>query len=141
MLKNIDPLLGPDLLSLLRAMGHRQAIAVVDRNYPSLGAGRAVVRLEDTTAPRALEALLSVLPLDNAPDAVVRMEVRGRPDEVLPVMHELIDTVHRHAPDHIVASVPALEFQARAATAVAIVVTGECRKYGNIIVRKGILPA
>ena len=32
MLKNIDPLLSPELLSTLRAMGHGDEIAIVDAN-------------------------------------------------------------------------------------------------------------
>ena len=34
MLKNIPPILGPDLLGILRAMGHGDEIAIVDANYP-----------------------------------------------------------------------------------------------------------
>ena len=35
MLKNIDPVLGPELLAVLRGMGHGDEIAVVDGNYPA----------------------------------------------------------------------------------------------------------
>ena len=35
MLRGIDPLLGPELLHALRAMGHGDEIAVVDANYPA----------------------------------------------------------------------------------------------------------
>ena len=35
MLKGIDPLLSPDLLRVLRAMGHGDEIAIVDGNYPA----------------------------------------------------------------------------------------------------------
>ena len=31
----IDPLLGPDLLYILRAMGHGDELAIVDANYPA----------------------------------------------------------------------------------------------------------
>ncbi len=34
MLKSIDPMLGPDLLATLRAMGHGDDIAIVDRTSP-----------------------------------------------------------------------------------------------------------
>ena len=36
MLKGIDPLLGPDLLMILRGMGHGDEIAIVDANYPAM---------------------------------------------------------------------------------------------------------
>jgi L-fucose mutarotase len=32
MLKHIDPLLGPELLAILRAMGHGEEIVIADRN-------------------------------------------------------------------------------------------------------------
>ncbi len=46
MLRGIDPLLGPELLHVLRAMGHGDEIAVVDANYPALSDARRLVRLE-----------------------------------------------------------------------------------------------
>ena len=39
MLRNIDPLLTPDLLYVLRAMGHGDEIVIVDANYPAESAG------------------------------------------------------------------------------------------------------
>ena len=35
MLKGIDPVLGPDLLAALRAMGHGDEIVVADANFPA----------------------------------------------------------------------------------------------------------
>ena len=35
MLKNLDPLLTPDLLYVLRAMGHGDVLTITDRNFPS----------------------------------------------------------------------------------------------------------
>lgn len=141
MLKNIDPLLGPDLLALLRAMGHGEDIAIVDRAYPALSAGTRVIRQDGADAPRTLAAVLSVLPLDLGTQAVTRMHVRDRPDEILPVMRDLIEVANQHAPHLQVSVLSASDFKARATHAVAIVVTGESRTYGNILLRKGTLPA
>lgn len=140
MLKNIDPLLGPDLLAILRAMGHGEELAIVDRNYPALSAGPRLIRHDGSDGPRTLDAVLSVLPLDKGADAVTRMQARDRPDEILPVMQDLIEIVGRYAPQANVASLAPAQFKLRAARAVAIVVTAESRGYGNIIVRKGALP-
>jgi L-fucose mutarotase len=35
MLKNLDPLLGPELLYVLAAMGHGDEVAIVDANFPA----------------------------------------------------------------------------------------------------------
>jgi L-fucose mutarotase len=141
MLKNIDPLLGPELLAILRAMGHGEEIAIVDRNYPAISSGRTIIRQDGASAALSLAAVLSVLPLDKGPDAVVRMHIKDRPSEVLPVMQDLIDTTERFAPQIAVAALTPAAFKERAAKAVAILVTGEARSYGNILVRKGTLTA
>lgn len=140
MLKNIDPLLSPELLSVLRAMGHGEDIAIVDRNYPALSAGPKIIREDGANAPRVLDAVLSVLPLDKGEQTVARMEVRNEPDTVLPVMSDLIDVTLAHAPKLDVGSLQPTEFKQRAAQAIAIIVTGETRVYGNILLRKGTLP-
>lgn len=141
MLKNIDPILGPELLAILRAMGHGEDIAIVDRNYPALTAGPALIRQDGNDGPRTLDAVLSVLPIDTSAQALTRMEVRDKPEVLMPVMTDLVAVAQRHAPDRAVGSLTASDFKARAAKAAAIVVTGESRVYGNILVRKGTLPA
>ena len=35
MLKNLDPLLNPNLLYILRAMGHGDVLTIVDSNFPA----------------------------------------------------------------------------------------------------------
>ena len=80
MLKGIDPLLHADLLHVLRAMGHGDELAIVDANFPAASMGRRVIRADGVTATRILEAVLSVLPLDDFVDApCARMEVVGDP--------------------------------------------------------------
>ncbi|MBN3845979.1 MULTISPECIES: RbsD/FucU domain-containing protein [Burkholderiaceae] len=140
MLRNIDPLLGPELLAVLRAMGHGEDIAIVDRNYPVLSAGPQIIRQDGADGPRVLDAILSVLPLDKGAQTITRMEVRNQPAEILPVMSDFISIANTHAPHLGVDSLPAAEFKVRAAKAVAIVVTGEARVYGNMLLRKGTLP-
>ena len=45
-------------------MGHGDEIAIVDANFPSATVGRRVVALPAPTRPRALDAILTVFPLD-----------------------------------------------------------------------------
>jgi len=63
MLKGLDPLLGPDLLHALAAMGHGDELVVADANFPAASVARRLIRLPGIDAPRALRAILSVLPL------------------------------------------------------------------------------
>ncbi|MGF1761195.1 hypothetical protein L4D76_25390 [Photobacterium sagamiensis] len=65
MLKNIDPLLNPDVLYALQAMGHGDSLAIVDANFPAHSkATKHVVSLSGNTASDTLKAILTVLPLD-----------------------------------------------------------------------------
>ena len=78
MLKGLDPLLSPDLLHVLRAMGHGDEIAIVDANFPAPSNARRLIRLDGVDTVRALDAVLSVLPLDDFVDcAAFRMSVVG----------------------------------------------------------------
>ena len=141
MLKNLDPLLTPDLLQVLRAMGHGDEIVIVDGNYPAESAGPQVVRLDGIEATRALDAVLSVMPLDEfVPDVCWRMEVVGTSEAEQPIFAEFRSIVaKREGPRFKLASLERFAFYARARECFAVVATGERRLYGNIILKKGIV--
>ena len=65
MLKGIDPLLTPELLMHLSAMGHGEWVAVVDANFTAdyLSQGKPVVRLPGHSLERVSKAVLTVFPL------------------------------------------------------------------------------
>lgn len=140
MLKHIDPLLGPDLLATLRAMGHGDEIAIVDANYPAVASGRPVIRLDGTDAVRALNAVLSVLPLDDfVPEAAWRMEVVGDPTAEPPIVAEFRAALATHEPAAVLGALERYAFYGRVRTAFAVVATGERRLYGNILLKKGVI--
>lgn len=141
MLKGIDPLLGPDLLRVLAAMGHGDELVIVDANFPAEANARRLVRLDDVRATRAAEAILSLLPLDeyvDAPAAV--MAVVGDPDaepEVVIEFRRIAQAAHGGPVGF--ERVERFAFYERARQAFAIVATGERRLYGNLILTKGVL--
>ena len=143
MLRGIDPLLTPDLLRILRAMGHGDEITIVDANYPALSNAKRLVRLDGANATQALEAILSVLPLDSfVENAAHCMQVVGKPDEIPPAVAEFQTVVDRLAgfPEKI-GMLERFEFYERAKQSFAIVATAERRLYGNITLTKGVLDA
>ncbi|PXA99704.1 ribose ABC transporter, partial [Nostoc sp. 3335mG] len=80
MLKNIPPLLGPELLATLRAMGHGDEIAIVDANFPAEFLGPRVHRTDGILATDMLDAVLTLMPLDDFVDqAAIGMAVVGDP--------------------------------------------------------------
>jgi len=142
MLKGIDPLLGPDLLHALAAMGHGDEIAIVDANFPAAVVARRLIRVDGAGAPAVLSAVLSLLPLDTFTDAPVAvMAVVGDPGAVPPPVREfqtILDGI-AGAPVRL-ATLDRNEFYERARRAFAVVATGERRFYGNILVTKGVVP-
>ena len=141
MLKGLDPLLSPDLLHSLRAMGHGDEIVVADANFPSASMARRLVRLDGVSAVAAADAILSVMPLDDfAPDAAWRMEVVGDPDAEQPIFAEFRRAIAAREGERFrLTALERFAFYERARAAFAIVATGEGRLYGNLILKKGVV--
>ena len=147
MLWGIDPLLTADLLYALRRMGHGDEIVVVDTNFPADSTAMSTVigepiPLAGVNAARAVEAILSVMPLDTfVPDPACRMEIVGDPDALPPVQREVQQAVDRAVSKHVpLLGVERFAFYERAKNAFAIVPTGERRFYGCFIFKKGVVP-
>lgn len=140
MLKGVPPLLGPELLFILRAMGHGDELAIVDANYPALAHARRLVRLDGHDAPAVLDAVLTVLPIDeDVPQAAFRPCAFGDPDRIEPVYGEFAAAIDRHQPGIVLVPLMGEAFYDRVRGAFAIIASGERRLYGNIILRKGVL--
>ncbi|MBB2927456.1 RbsD/FucU family protein [Paraburkholderia silvatlantica] len=148
MLKNLDPLLNADVLQALRAMGHGDELVVCDANFPADSVARATVlgkllRIDGADAPRAVRAILSVLPLDTFVEApAMRMEVVGEPDTIPAVQHEAqaeVDAAEGRAVPF--APIERHAFYARARKAYCVIATGETRGYGCFVFTKGVLLA
>ena len=138
MLLGLDPLLTPDLLHALAAMGHGDRIVLVDANYPATR-GNRVIRIQGANTPRVLSAVLSLLPVDTYVDDPAQiMQVVGDPTAIPPVVAEM-NTILRAAYWPEAAGVERHAFYHGAETAYAIVQTGERRFYGNILLTKGVI--
>jgi L-fucose mutarotase len=141
MLKSLDPLLSPDLLYVLRAMGHGDELVIVDANFPAQSAGPRVVRLDAVSATAALAAVLSVMPLDTFVDCasfvMQPVEDAAREEPIFAEFQSVI--AGAEGPQFKLGKIERFAFYARASKAFAIVSTGERRLYGNIILKKGII--
>ena len=140
MLKGIDPLLGPDLLAALRAMGHGDEIAIVDANYPADAHAKRLVRMDGHAAPEIVDAVLSLMPLDAAvPEAAFRPCAFGDCGRVEPVFAAFEEVIARREPGFRLVPIAGDSFYERIRAAYAVVASGERRLYGNIILRKGVI--
>lgn len=147
MLKGIDPILNADVLHALKSMGHGDDLIVADMNFPSDSISRQTVygrllKLENVTAARAVEAILSLMPLDSfVPHPAQRMEIVGRPDEVPPVQQEVQAAIDRaEGKPSPMGAIERFAFYEAAKQSYVVVQTGERRFYGCFLLKKGVLP-
>ena len=141
MLRGIDPIIGPDLIFTLRAMGHGDEIAIVDATVPAVSRARRLVRLDGHDAVRVADAVLSLMPLDRfAPEeTAIRMEVVGDPQAEPPVCTLFQEVIDRRDPGYTLAKLERFAFYERAKQCFAIIATGERRLYGNVILKMGVI--
>lgn len=147
MLKGIDPRLNADVLHVLRMMGHGDALIVADMNFPSDSVAREtnyghLLRMDNLTAAQAVEAVLSVFPLDTfVDDFAGRMEIVGEPNTIPPVQTEVQDKINRaEGSDRPMISIERFAFYKMARQSYAVIQTGERRFYGCFMLRKGVIP-
>ena len=147
MLKGIDPRLNADVLYALRAMGHGDAIVIADTNFPSDSVARETVlgsllRMDNLTCAEAVEAVLSVMPLDTfVEDFAGRMEMVDDPREILTVQKEVQKVIDKaEGRKRKMIGIERFDFYDRAREAYAVIQTGERRFYGCFLFRKGVIP-
>jgi L-fucose mutarotase len=151
-LKNIPRIFSPQLLSVLARMGHGDELVFADANFPSASVckhGPELVRADGHTIPPLLAAVMKLLPLDTYVDQPVALMDLVPSDKALglatPIWDEyskIINSEDRHTGGRKVAieMVERFAFYERAKRSFAVIATGETSLYGNIIVKKGIIP-
>lgn len=141
MLKNISPLISPDLLKVLAQMGHGDEIIFADAHFPAHSMGPQVLRADGVSVSDLLAAVIPLFELDSyAPPLVMMAAVEGDsldPQVELRYLQALAGADARQ-PLPPVLRIDRFAFYERAQRAFAIVVTGECAKYGNILLKKGV---
>lgn len=144
MLKGIDPLLTPELLMHLCAMGHGEWVAVVDANFTAdfLSSGKPVVRLPGHSLERVSKAVLSVFPLatDVAQPAAYMHACNTPPEHRTPAQQNLANLLAQDglASDKLEA-VERYAFYDKIKGASLIVQSGEATAYGNALFCKGVI--
>ena len=146
MLKGIDRVLSAEMLMVLMSMGHGDDLLVCDVNHPAVTIAKEttygkLVDMPGCDIPRAVEAILSLMPLDTfVTEPVKRMKVVDRPDEIMPIHQRVQDLVDRleGRPVPFVA-LERFDFYAAARASFAVVRTSDPGPYGCFILRKGVI--
>lgn len=140
MLKGISPVVSPDLLKVLAEMGHGDEIVFSDAHFPAHTFGRdgaIVLRADGLAADKLLSGIIPLFELDSYATPVVMMS--AVPGDTL---DPNVENAYRAALGYggTIERMERFAFYERAKKAYAIVLTGETRKYGNVILKKGVTP-
>lgn len=142
MLKGISPVVNGPLLSVLDRMGHGDEIVLADAHFPSFSSNSTVLSAAGIGVTALLDGILPLMEIDTyVPDPLVMVDpVPG--DSMDPdLLAECRAAIARHAPSAApIVFMDRFAFYERARRAFAIVSTGETRKYGNILLKKGVTP-
>ncbi|MGN7453437.1 L-fucose mutarotase [Paenibacillus pasadenensis] len=141
MLKGISPLLSPELLHALRAMGHGDELVLADVNFPAASTAARLVRADGHGIPELLDAILTLLPVDTyvPQPAVVMAVVPGDPPAPA-VWQQYRELLRRHERREVdIAELERFAFYERTRRAYAVVATSEAAPYGNLILTKGVV--
>ena len=136
MLIGISPLLGPDLLHALRAMGHGDEIALVDGNYPAAEHARRLIRADGIHLLPLLKAIIRLMPVESA----FRASLMNDPAQRGTIHHAIDAHCANSGQTFTLTPLSGEGLYPRIRAAYAIVATSEPALYANVILRKGALP-
>lgn len=142
MLKGINPIIPPMLLKVLCEMGHGDTIVIADGNFPSESVGKnaVVIRMDGHGVPEILEAVLSLIPLDQYVEKPVSLMDRVKGDNADVSIWQTYDKILRSAEGKGLEAANMLErfeFYDEAKKAYAVIATSERSQYANVILKKG----
>jgi L-fucose mutarotase len=140
MLKGISPLFSPELLAAIYRMGHGDEIVFADAHFPGESSNDYVIRADGLGIEALLDAVLPLFALDTyVDDPVVMMAcVPGdEPDPEVEAGYQRV--ISRYAPGTPdIKFIDRFDFYERASQAFTVVMSGDTRKYANIILKKGV---
>ena len=141
MLKNVPPILPPELMKILMEMGHGDEIVLADGNFPAAAMARRLVRSDGHGVPELLEAVLKFFPLDVYVDRPVALMAVVPGDKTKPTVWETYRSLVKNSGERFsdFEFVERFAFYERAKQAYAVVATSEKALYANIILKKGVL--
>ena len=142
MLKGIPPILSPEMLQVLMTMGHGDEICLGDANFPHTSTNSRVIRCDGHGIPELLEAILTLMPLDQYSESpVALMSVMPGDTVATPIWDEYRAIIARYDARAAaqICEIERFAFYDRVKTNFAVVATGEKALYANIILKKGVV--
>ncbi len=142
MLINVSPVISPELIAVLHRMGHGDEIVLADAFFPGDSCNARVIRADGIRIPKLLDGILRLINLDPYVKTPLFMMAPAPGDKQDPSVEksyrEVIDKLWPGTP--VVERIERYAFYERSRTAYAVIMTGETVPYGNIILKKGVVP-
>jgi L-fucose mutarotase len=140
MLVGVAACIGPELIAVLHRMGHGDEIVLADAFFPGESTNARVIRADGVHMTDLLDGVLRLINLDTYADAFFMMApvVGDTADPNVEASYRSV--AERHWPTPPTTLLDRYAFYDRARSAFAVVMTGETVKYGNLILKKGVVP-
>jgi D-ribose pyranase len=129
-------LLNSELSYEISRIGHRASITLCDAGLPiPVGVKRIDLAIERgyPSFVKTLDALLSEMMVE---EIVVASEIHAKNSEIF---REMMEMFRAHDMEPIVTEVPHDEFKNLTRSSEAVVRTGECTPYANVILKSGVV--
>ena len=141
MLKNISPILSPELVKTMMEMGHGDEIVLGDCNFPAASLAQRLIHADGHGISALLEAMLTLFPLDHFIECPAALMAVVPGDNVQPTVWETYRQIIRKSGETFTdfEMMERFAFYERTKKAFAVVATSESAFYGNIILKKGVV--
>lgn len=145
MLQGISKILTGDMLKVLCDMGHGDEIIIADANFPGEGLAKRLIRCPGVSSSELLNEIADIFPLDFAytkyPAAVLDLT----PSDVESGMptpetwKEYTKILSERYENFELGKIERFNFYNRTKSAYAVIMTGEERVYGDLLLTKGVV--
>ena len=129
-------LLNSDLSQVIAELGHTDGLVVCDAGLPIPPEVRRIDLAVEKGLPSFLAVLDVILCEMMVEEIVVASEIHAINEAVYTGM---MDSIRRHGMEPKITEVPHTEFKAQTKSARAIIRTGECTPYANVILKSGVV--
>jgi L-fucose mutarotase len=140
MLIGVSPIISPELLKILCEMGHGDELVLADSNFPGVSVARRLIRADGIPIAELLTGIAPLFPFDQYDQPLYMMQVVAG-DALDPAVEaDYMNVIRKYHPQ--IAAPQRIErhaFYERARNAYGVLMSGESRIYGNLIIKKGVI--
>jgi L-fucose mutarotase len=140
MLIGIKDFISPELLKVLCEMGHGDELVLADSNFPGASNARRLLRSDGIPIKTLLSGIAPLFPFDKYDHPLIMMQVVAGDPLDPEVEADYMSAIQKYHPQ--IESPYRIERQAfyeRSRNAYGVLMSGETRVYGNLIIKKGVI--